>query len=444
MDTTTASKRRIIRMEDRTKRKREEEGPQGSIKMGNKDSDNRFALLISEFEESVKGKSIKDKGKSIKEAIVESVIKEEKDHYTKIFNEMENEPHGEDSSDESDPYMGSPKAELEKRKRGVGIQREGLLHMLNNQQIYMVGSEVHSPLEKGLPDDISRWMHHHEMGKSSFEPSKHRDSGFRGSHGFLEHLKRKQQNCLYHRALLLWYYVHGGEGAMVWNETCNGYRHNCEEVQDRINKSKVRHAPSCNNKYLILQFQWMITGKEEWKKQSDLGRKVKKNIDWDFVMELHMMNHYLQNKERHDMKNTADLLRATVKEMEEERKEHQNATTKWVIHVVSRVLAAKNIGDYTSLGSMMKGLAETYSTLSEEFVSLTEERCDELNIPSYETKPFKDSFKEERTRNLYCIQLDVVLGNKYQSMDIINEIYKTQKKAPGSLPSGVPTGRGRP
>ena len=62
----------------------------------------------------------------------------------------------------------------------------------------------------------------------------------------------------------------------------------------------------------------MITGKEEWKKQSDLGRKVKKNIDWDFVMELHMMNHYLQNKERHDMKNTADLLRATVKEMEEE------------------------------------------------------------------------------------------------------------------------------
>jgi hypothetical protein len=183
----------------------------------------------------------------------------------------------------------------------------------------------------------------------------------------------------------------------------------------------------------------MISGKEEWKKLSDLGRKVK-TIDWDFVRKLHMMNHYLQNKERHDMKNTADLLRTTVKEMKEEPRKHHSKTTKWVIQVVNGILTTKNAGDSTSLGSMIKGLAETYSTLSEEFVSLTEERCDELKIPPAERR----SFKEERNRNLYCMQLDVVLGNKYRSMDIINEIYKTQNKAPGSLPSGVPTGRGRP
>ena len=60
VDTTTASKRRIIRMEDRTKRKREEEGPQGSIKFGNDYLNDRFALLISEFKGSAKGKSIKE------------------------------------------------------------------------------------------------------------------------------------------------------------------------------------------------------------------------------------------------------------------------------------------------------------------------------------------------------------------------------------------------
>ena len=89
---------------------------------------------------------------------------------------------------------------------------------------------------------------------------------------------------------------------------------------------------------------------------------------------------------------------------------------------------------------MIKALAETYSIISDEYISLPGERCDELKIPPVQRLPFA----EERLKNLYCMQLDVVLGNKYRSMDIINDNYKTQKKTPGSLPSGVPTGRGRP
>ena len=184
----------------------------------------------------------------------------------------------------------------------------------------------------------------------------------------------------------------------------------------------------------------MTAGKEDWKKQGDLGHKVKKDIDWDIVRTLNMVNRQLQVKGRHDMKHTADFLRATFNEMEEEREEHQNTADKWVIPIVNGVLATKNSGDYTALGSMIKALAETYSTLSDEYISLTEERCDELKIPSFE----KNSFEENNLKNLYYMQLDVVLGNKHGSMNIINDTYKTQRKTPCSLPSGVPTGRGRP
>ena len=81
-------------MKDGTKRKREEGRPQGTLNFGNKHLNDRFAILLSEFEGSVNEKSIK-------EAIVESVIKEESDHYTKTFDEMEATFSGEDSSDES-------------------------------------------------------------------------------------------------------------------------------------------------------------------------------------------------------------------------------------------------------------------------------------------------------------------------------------------------------
>ena len=83
----------------------------------------RFALLLSEFEGSVNEKSIKD-------AIVESVIKEERDHYTKTFNEMKATFSGEDSSDKSGySYMNShivrTERELDQRRLKVEKSEEG-------------------------------------------------------------------------------------------------------------------------------------------------------------------------------------------------------------------------------------------------------------------------------------------------------------------------------
>ena len=83
------------------------------MKIGNKYLNDRFALLLSEFEGSVNKKSIK-------EAIVESVIKEERDHYTKTFNEMKATGSGEDSRGNSvdsyfSPYPVRTKRELNQR-----------------------------------------------------------------------------------------------------------------------------------------------------------------------------------------------------------------------------------------------------------------------------------------------------------------------------------------
>ena len=111
-------------MKDGTKRKREERSPQGTLNFGNKHLNDRFALLLSEFEGPVNEKSIK-------EAIVEFVIKEERDHYTKTFNEMKATFSGEDSSDDSGySYMNShivrTERELDQRRLKVENQRKGL------------------------------------------------------------------------------------------------------------------------------------------------------------------------------------------------------------------------------------------------------------------------------------------------------------------------------
>ena len=88
-------------MKDGTKRKREEGSPQVKLNFGNKYLNDRFALLFAEFEGLVNEKSIKY-------VIVESVINEERDHYTKTFSEMKATGSGEDSSDDSVDSYPSP------------------------------------------------------------------------------------------------------------------------------------------------------------------------------------------------------------------------------------------------------------------------------------------------------------------------------------------------
>ena len=101
------------------------------------------------------------------------------------------------------------------------------------------------------------------------------------------------------------------------------------------------------------------------------------------------------------------------------------------------VIPRENNGDYTALGSMIKILAKAYSTFSENYVSLSETCVNELRIPLTKTTYIS-------AQRLHLVELDVVLENRFGSLDIVNKIYKTQKKIPYSLPSGVPTGRGKP
>ena len=114
---------------------------------------------------------------------------------------------------------------------------------------------------------------------TSFKPGKHDSSGLSGSQGLLDHLKRMQEFCLYHQALLLSYYVHGEEGAMVWNEACNGYRHKNEKVKNLIDKSKAQNAPVDDSGFLVLYFQCMVSGEKESIRQWNQGHNVRDNID---------------------------------------------------------------------------------------------------------------------------------------------------------------------
>ena len=180
-------------------------------------------------------------------------------------------------------------------------QREGIHYMLENKQSHVVGNKVWSPLGKSLPEDKKRWMTTSGMHRTSFTPGNHSSSGLSGSQGLLDHLKRMQEFCLYHRALLLRYYVHGEEGAMVWNETCNGYCHENEEVQDRINKSKARNSLAYDSGYLLLYFQSMVAGEEESIRLWHQGLMVNENIDWKVVEQLNTVHNQLQAKGKRNM-----------------------------------------------------------------------------------------------------------------------------------------------
>ena len=81
-------------MDGGKKRKREEGNPQVKLNFGSKYWDDQFGLLVAKFDGFVNERSVKD-------AIVESVINEERDHYTKTFNEREVPGSREDSSDDS-------------------------------------------------------------------------------------------------------------------------------------------------------------------------------------------------------------------------------------------------------------------------------------------------------------------------------------------------------
>ena len=88
---------------------------------------------------------------------------------------------------------------------------------------------------------------------------------------------------------------------MVWNETCNGYCHENEEVQDRINKSKARNAPAYDSGYLLLYFQSMVAGEEESIRLWHQGLMVNENIDWKVVEQLNTVHNQLQAKGKRNM-----------------------------------------------------------------------------------------------------------------------------------------------
>ena len=75
-----------------------------------------------------------------------------------------------------------------------------------------------------------------------FKPCKCRESEVIGAQGFLNHLKIKQQDYIFHRADLLCYYDLRDLSDMVQYGNPSGYKIGNEHRQIELNKNKLHYA----------------------------------------------------------------------------------------------------------------------------------------------------------------------------------------------------------
>ena len=65
-------------------------------------------------------------------------------------------------------------------------------------------------LENCLPTEEREWMEAEQVTAMFFEPCKCREARITELQGFLDHMKAKQEECIFQRILHLWHYVLGG------------------------------------------------------------------------------------------------------------------------------------------------------------------------------------------------------------------------------------------
>ena len=84
---------------------------------------------------------------------------------------------------------------------------------------------------------------------------------------------------------------------MFWHMPCNLYRHEDDEVQTRIDKSKAQNAPEDESGYTLRNFEGMVLGQEELWQQ---GLQYSDDIDWKFVGQLCRVHNHLRSHGERD------------------------------------------------------------------------------------------------------------------------------------------------
>ena len=79
--------------------------------------------------------------------------------------------------------------------------------------------------------------------------------------GLWNYLEHKQQDFMYHRAVLLYYYVLGVKGIMVQHKPTIGHKHPNEHSPKELNKNRVHRAPCHSVRVCTRQFEYMVLGK---------------------------------------------------------------------------------------------------------------------------------------------------------------------------------------
>ena len=373
----------------------------------------------------------------ITHAIAEAVIEDQNGRDTRNFDDYERhegEGSDDDSADSNLVNVPRSKEDLNRRIRITNNKRTALHFLLEHQQKYVVRDKIMSPLGNKLPEEESKWMETTIMRKAGFKPGTHNKAGFKSFGAFLDHLQTMQGRCIFHRAFLLWLFVHGEEGAMFWNRACNLYRLDDEEAQKCLDMSKALNAPEYDDEYIRRHIDSMILG------QDDVRRQRIHHIngtDWDFTQQLCKVHKHLFHHGERTCLQIAELLQDTSMRMGELRKgEYGDNPTEWILYTVMSLIPKTNRLDYTAMSSMVKALAKTYRETSDRIIKVTGTRGKELAIPSHMSKWDSEG-------HALFVNAGTILGS-CKSMNIIIDSYKTQENTPRNLPPGVPPGRGKP
>ena len=361
-------------------------------------------------------------------AVTQAVIEHEIFKETKLFEDLETNGWEEDSDESVDHNLcntSQSKESLARCNRITRNKRKSILHMLTHHKAHIVGDKVFSPLGNQLPKEKSKWMEDDIMKNAGFTTGHQHSNGLASSQGFIDYMHANQDECLYHRALLLWYWALGEAGEISWNKPCIKYFHSDAGVQQRIMMNQARYAPSDDQGHIVTHFVCVAKGEP-------YNVKVK----WQFGKDLCFLHENFRSYGEKTWCKIAELLETTSMEMEEIRESSYDRRTKWTMTLVNMVLSPENKGDYTALSSMIKALAETYRNMPDMRVNLTKERIEKLQIPTHLTT-------YDNKKKLHLVDLDFVLDYG-PSWDILAETYtcKTQGKTPREVPPGVPTGRG--
>ena len=112
------------------------------------------------------------------------------------------------------------------------------------------------------------------MTAMSFKPCRCKEAGLTELQGYFNHMEVKQEECIFHRALLVWHFALGGGCAVIQHGPTNGYRIKDECSQVKLNKCKVKYSPCYLVKEYMRIMEYAVRGVRDGDCDRDLAERA--------------------------------------------------------------------------------------------------------------------------------------------------------------------------